>query len=57
MPADLGGGVSQRIVIIGAGPGGMATAMRLAATGYQVAIYEAADRVGIVTDSSPLFYS
>jgi phytoene desaturase len=38
--------VSQRIVIVGAGPGGMATAMRLAAAGYQVAIYEAADRVG-----------
>jgi phytoene desaturase len=38
--------VSQHIVIVGAGPGGMATAMRLAAAGYQVDIYEAADRVG-----------
>ncbi len=32
--------------IIGAGPGGMATAMRLAAQGYDVTIYEAEDRVG-----------
>lgn len=38
--------MSQHVVIIGAGPGGMATAMRLAARGYQVEIYEAADRVG-----------
>ena len=38
--------MTQRIAIVGAGPGGMATAMRLAATGHQVAIYEAADRVG-----------
>jgi phytoene desaturase len=38
--------VSQKILIVGAGPGGMATAMRLAAAGYEVAIYEAADRVG-----------
>lgn len=38
--------MSKNILIVGAGPGGMATAMRLAAAGYQVAIYEAADRVG-----------
>ncbi|MCX7789293.1 MAG: phytoene desaturase family protein, partial [Chloroflexaceae bacterium] len=38
--------MSKTILIVGAGPGGMATAMRLAARGYQVAIYEAADRVG-----------
>jgi phytoene desaturase len=38
--------VSQRIVIVGAGPGGMATAMRLAAAGYRVAVYEAAGRPG-----------
>ena len=38
--------MSQRIAIVGAGPGGMATAMRLAAAGYQVSIYEAAERPG-----------
>jgi len=38
--------VSQKILVVGAGPGGMATAMRLAAAGYDVSIYEAADRVG-----------
>jgi phytoene desaturase len=38
--------VSQKIVVVGAGPGGIATAMRLAAAGYEVSIYEAADRVG-----------
>lgn len=38
--------MTQKILVVGAGPGGMATAMRLAAAGYQVAIYEAADRVG-----------
>lgn len=38
--------MSQNIVVVGAGPGGMATAMRLAAAGYEVSIYEAADRVG-----------
>lgn len=38
--------MSQKILIVGAGPGGLATAMRLAAAGYQVVVYEAADRVG-----------
>ncbi len=34
------------VIIVGAGPGGLATAMRLAAAGYQVEIFEAEDRVG-----------
>ena len=38
--------MTSNVIIIGAGPGGMATAMRLAAKGYSVSIYEAADRVG-----------
>ncbi|MBW4649262.1 MAG: phytoene desaturase [Kastovskya adunca ATA6-11-RM4] len=38
--------MSKQIVIVGAGPGGLATAMRLASQGYQVQIFEAADRVG-----------
>ena len=38
--------MSNHVVIVGAGPGGLATAMRLAAKGYRVEIYEAADRVG-----------
>lgn len=32
--------------MVGAGPGGLATAMRLAAAGHRVEIYEAADAVG-----------
>ncbi|GAB1545152.1 phytoene desaturase family protein [Scytonema sp. NUACC21] len=36
----------SKIIIVGAGPGGLATAMRLASVGYAVEIYEAADRVG-----------
>ncbi len=36
----------MHIAIIGAGPGGLITAMRLAAAGYRVSIYEAEDRVG-----------
>ncbi|BAZ17787.1 zeta-carotene desaturase [Calothrix sp. NIES-4071] len=35
-----------KIIIVGAGPGGLATAMRLASRGYSVEIFEAANRVG-----------
>ncbi|MEU7845074.1 phytoene desaturase family protein [Micromonospora sp. NPDC049114] len=35
-----------RIVVVGAGVGGLATAARLAATGHQVTVFEAADTVG-----------
>ncbi|MBE9168722.1 phytoene desaturase [Pleurocapsales cyanobacterium LEGE 06147] len=38
--------MTKQIAIVGAGPGGLATAMRLAAQGYSVQIFEAADRVG-----------
>lgn len=38
--------MSKRVIIIGAGPGGLASAMRLAAKGYEVDLFEAADRVG-----------
>lgn len=38
--------MTRRIVVIGAGPGGLATAMRLAHRGYEVEIFEAEDRVG-----------
>jgi phytoene desaturase len=36
----------SKVIIVGAGPGGLASAMRLAAAGYDVEIYEAEDRVG-----------
>jgi phytoene desaturase len=35
-----------KIVVVGAGPGGLVSAMRLAAAGHQVELYEANDRVG-----------
>lgn len=38
--------MSEHIVVVGAGPGGLATAMRLASQGCNVQIFEAADRVG-----------
>ncbi|NJL32652.1 MAG: phytoene desaturase [Chloroflexaceae bacterium] len=38
--------MTRHVAIVGAGPGGLATAMRLIAKGYTVAIYEAEDRVG-----------
>ncbi|HEY9621981.1 MAG TPA: phytoene desaturase family protein [Crinalium sp.] len=38
--------MSKHIAIVGAGPGGLATAIRLAGLGYQVQIFEASDRVG-----------
>jgi phytoene desaturase len=37
---------AKKIVIVGAGPGGLASALRLVAQGYEVEIFEAADRVG-----------
>ena len=38
--------MKSHIIIVGAGPGGLASAMRLAAAGYRVTMYEAAGRVG-----------
>jgi len=38
--------VTNHVLIVGAGPGGLAIAMRLAGAGYQVDIFEAEDRVG-----------
>ena len=36
----------QSVIVVGAGPGGLATALRLAGQGYDVQIFESADRVG-----------
>jgi phytoene dehydrogenase-like protein len=36
----------MKIVVIGAGMGGMMSAARLAKAGHQVSLYEASDRVG-----------
>ena len=36
----------KKIAIVGAGPGGLSAAMILAKNGYDVTIYEKADRVG-----------
>ncbi|MEM8810701.1 MAG: phytoene desaturase family protein [Cyanobacteria bacterium P01_G01_bin.38] len=38
--------MASKIAIVGAGPGGLASALRLVAQGYEVEIFEAADRVG-----------
>ena len=38
--------MSQRVIIVGAGPGGLATALRLAGQGYTVELFEAANQVG-----------
>ena len=42
---------SKRVVIIGAGPGGLASAMLLAGAGYRVKVLERNDRVGGRTSS------
>ena len=36
----------MKIIVIGAGMGGMMSAARLAKAGHQVSLYEASDRVG-----------
>ncbi|MBE7380252.1 MAG: phytoene desaturase [Leptolyngbya sp. SIO1E4] len=38
--------MGQKIIVVGAGPGGLATALRLAGQGYLVEIFESASRVG-----------
>ncbi|PSN19564.1 phytoene desaturase, partial [filamentous cyanobacterium CCP5] len=38
--------MTQHVAIVGAGPGGLATALRLAGQGYRVDLFESADRVG-----------
>jgi phytoene desaturase len=38
--------MGQRVIVVGAGPGGLATALRLAGQGYHVEIFESANRVG-----------
>lgn len=40
------GGAKSDVAVIGAGPGGLAVAMLLAASGVKVTVYEAMDRVG-----------
>jgi phytoene desaturase len=42
----LADGMSKRIIIVGAGPGGLAAAMLLARTGAEVTLLERRDRVG-----------
>ncbi|MEM6402297.1 MAG: NAD(P)-binding protein, partial [Cyanobacteria bacterium P01_D01_bin.116] len=38
--------MSKNIIIVGAGPGGLATALRLKGQGYNVEIFESSNRVG-----------
>ncbi|BAZ47356.1 zeta-carotene desaturase (plasmid) [Chondrocystis sp. NIES-4102] len=38
--------MQKSVIVVGAGPGGLSTAMRLAHQGYSVQIFEAADKVG-----------
>lgn len=59
--------MKERMIVIGAGPGGLAAAMLLASQGYEVDIYEKNDRVGgrnaelrlgdFVFDTGPTFLS
>ncbi len=46
LPAMEGTGGVSRVVVIGAGLGGLATAARLAAAGHEVEVHEAADTAG-----------
>ena len=43
---NKGGFVMKKVIIIGAGLGGLATALRLLKSGYNVSIYEKSDHVG-----------
>ena len=36
----------QHVIVVGGGPGGLATALRLLGQGYTVQLFESADRVG-----------
>ena len=38
--------MGQKIIVVGAGPGGLATALRLGGQGYDVEVFEAQSRVG-----------
>lgn len=59
--------MEKRMIVIGAGPGGLAAAMLLASQGYEVDVYEKQDRVGgrnaelrlgeFVFDTGPTFLS